>query len=124
MNAKELERLEQCASNDAFMSPFVARELALKLIAAYRALQAEVERLRGEREEHELSVNNIVVAAIQRAEKAEAENQGMLAVVGDCIEYFEARADAEYLPGRAAPVGNEEMRLLVALRDCEGDGDG
>ena len=31
-------------------------------------------------------------------------------------EYFDDRADAEYFPDRAEPVGNEEMRLLVKVR--------
>ena len=33
-------------------------------------------------------------------------------------DYFDQRADAEYLPGQAAPVGNEEMRMLCIVREA------
>jgi hypothetical protein len=33
-----------------------------------------------------------------------------------CEAYFEERADAEYFPDSAGPVGNEEMRLLVEVQ--------
>ena len=50
--------------------------------------------------------------ACQRQSKAKD------AALGEVEEYFDQLADAEYLPGKAAPVGNEEMRLLVVIRDA------
>lgn len=38
------------------------------------------------------------------------------AVLHEAEGYFEGRADAEYLPGQAAPQGNEEMTLLCDIR--------
>ncbi|WP_164822747.1 hypothetical protein [Sinorhizobium meliloti] len=35
-----------------------------------------------------------------------------------CDEYFDQRADAEYFTDRAAPVPNEEMKLLTLVRDA------
>lgn len=35
----------------------------------------------------------------------------------ECEEYFDQRADAEYFPDSASPVPNEEMQLLVKIRD-------
>ena len=40
----------------------------------------------------------------------------LLGALNEAKEYFDQRADAEYLSGQAAPVGNEEMRLLVVIR--------
>ena len=40
----------------------------------------------------------------------------MIAVLRECEEYFDQRADAEYLYGQAAAQGNEEMRLLCDIR--------
>ena len=40
----------------------------------------------------------------------------LVVVLGEAEEYFDQRADAEYLPGQAAPIGNEEMRLLTEIR--------
>ena len=40
----------------------------------------------------------------------------MLEALRDALEYFNERADAEYLPGRAAPVGNREMQIAGAIR--------
>ena len=37
-------------------------------------------------------------------------------VLEEIEDYFDDRADAEYLPDKAAPAGNEEMRLLVEIR--------
>ena len=34
----------------------------------------------------------------------------------DCEEYFDQRADAEYFTDSPAPVGNEEMNMLTAIR--------
>lgn len=34
----------------------------------------------------------------------------------ECEEYFDQRADAEYLPDRPAPIGNEEMSILTNIR--------
>ena len=39
-----------------------------------------------------------------------------IATLRQCEEYFDARADAEYFPDQATPVGNEEMGLLVDVR--------
>jgi len=36
--------------------------------------------------------------------------------VVECEGYFDQRADAEYLLDKAAPVGNEEMHLLLTIR--------
>lgn len=38
--------------------------------------------------------------------------------LGECAEYFEQRADAEYFTDNASPVGNEEMRLLVEVQQA------
>ncbi len=40
----------------------------------------------------------------------------MIAVLRECEEYFDQRADAEYLPDQTAPQGNDEMRLLCDIR--------
>lgn len=38
--------------------------------------------------------------------------------LGECAEYFEQRADAEYFTDSASPCGNEEMRLLVEVQQA------
>lgn len=43
-------------------------------------------------------------------------NADLAETLRDAEEYFDQRADAEYLPDQAAPVGNEEMSLLVDIR--------
>lgn len=49
-------------------------------------------------------------------ERLEAINRELVVVLSEAEEYFDQRADAEYLPGQAAPIGNEEMRLLTEIR--------
>lgn len=59
---------------------------------------------------------------IGSSEEAEAvvravnERDDVLQLLADCEEYFDSRADAEYLPGDATPTGNEEMRILTVIR--------
>lgn len=38
----------------------------------------------------------------------------------ECEAYFDERADAEYFADSPSPVGNEEMRLLVMVREALG----
>lgn len=45
-----------------------------------------------------------------------AINAGLVKALEAAEEYLDQRANAEYLPGKAAPVGNEEMDLLVEVR--------
>lgn len=40
----------------------------------------------------------------------------MLDALKEALEYFDDKADAEYLPGKAAPVGNREMKLAGEIR--------
>lgn len=40
------------------------------------------------------------------------------AALAEADEYFDQRADAEYFTDSAAPVGNEEMRILTEIRDA------
>lgn len=43
-------------------------------------------------------------------------NEGLVKALEEAEEYFDQRADAEYLPDHAAPVGNKEMDLLTLVR--------
>lgn len=51
-----------------------------------------------------------------RQKRARHNALELLGVLEEVEEYFDQRADAEYLPGQAAPIGNEEMRLLTIVR--------
>lgn len=54
--------------------------------------------------------------AALRSDAASGATATMLEALRQCEEYFDARADAEYFPDQATPVGNEEMGLLVDVR--------
>lgn len=41
-----------------------------------------------------------------------------LEALQEAVEYFDGKADAEYLPGRASPVGNREMQLVGEMREA------
>jgi hypothetical protein len=43
---------------------------------------------------------------------------GLIDALRECEEYFDSRADAEYFTDSAAPVPNEEMKLLTIVRDA------
>ncbi len=49
-----------------------------------------------------------------------AEVQRLREALRECEDYFDNRADAEYTPERAAPQGNEEMRMLGVVRAALG----
>jgi hypothetical protein len=53
--------------------------------------------------------------AVARAEASEAQTVELAGALQGVEEYFDQRADAEYLPGQAAPVGNEEMEFLTLV---------
>lgn len=36
----------------------------------------------------------------------------------ECEEYFDGRADAEFSPSSSRPRTNEEMRLLIVVREA------
>lgn len=56
-----------------------------------------------------------------RAAEVMAETVSSLRdVLSSCEEYFDQRADAEYSTDSAMPSGNEEMRLLCAVREALG----
>lgn len=46
----------------------------------------------------------------------DAQIAAMLDVLKDCESYFSERADAEYFP--SGPVANDEMRLMVEVKDA------
>ena len=64
----------------------------------------------------------IVRAISERAVAQSAEITRLRELLEECLEYFDQRADAEYLPDSAVPIPNEEMGLLVAIRTALGDG--
>ena len=49
-----------------------------------------------------------------------AERDRMEAALEECEEYFDQRADAEYFTDSPSPVGNEEMTMLVLVRQALG----
>ena len=53
---------------------------------------------------------------VAKRDRLKAINAELVAALGEAEEYFDQHADAEYLPGRAAPIGNEEMGLLTEIR--------
>lgn len=46
--------------------------------------------------------------------------EALTELLRECEDYFDNRADAEYFTDSAAPVPNEEMKLLTAIRDAIG----
>ena len=49
-------------------------------------------------------------------DEARASNAALVLVLGQCEEYFDQRADAEYFPDSPRPHANEEMSLLTEIR--------
>jgi hypothetical protein len=56
------------------------------------------------------------LAGVAEQYETDAKMRQMKAALQECESYFEERADAEYFPDSAGPVGNEEMRLLVEVQ--------
>lgn len=54
---------------------------------------------------------------IYRCMVAAVPETDLIEVLRECEEYFDDRADAEYFPDSAALHPNEEMNLLVKVRD-------
>lgn len=61
-------------------------------------------------------------AEIIAALRAAGEVGRMREALEEAAEYFDGCADAEYLPGKASPVPNKEMRLYEAIRALLDDG--
>ena len=67
-----------------------------------------------------------VVSAVFQENHADARRvahvlnnqKGLIALLEELEEYFDQRADAEYLPHSATPQGNEEMRWLGEVREA------
>lgn len=58
-------------------------------------------------DESEIEANGRLIAAAPE----------MLAAIERALAYFDDRSDAEYLPGRASPIGNEEARIASEFRE-------
>lgn len=50
--------------------------------------------------------------------KAVNAHDALLEALDACEDYFDSRADAEYFTDSAAPVPNEEMKLLTLVREA------
>jgi len=81
---------------------------------------------------HTLGKFNADVAAISRAidardeelkaaqelnERLVARNNELLCVLGDCYDYFDQRADAQYFTDSPSPHPNEEMTILSRIKE-------
>ena len=49
---------------------------------------------------------------------AEKEITRLREALKECEEYFDQRADAEYFTDSPTPIPNEEMKMLVLVRDA------
>ena len=79
-------------------------------VASVQIFQAP--RHMGEWQEKQREAN---AAFIIKAANAHAD---LIDALRECEEYFDSRADAEYFTDSAAPVPNEEMKLLTLVRDA------
>ena len=84
----------------------VRRPTARRIVAAWNACKGiETETLE--------VAENLIVGGIR---EAEARADSAEAMLRECEEYFDQRADAEYFPDSPSPHPNEEMKLLTEIR--------
>ncbi|MDX0009187.1 hypothetical protein GOB40_21145 [Sinorhizobium meliloti] len=50
--------------------------------------------------------------------RATIDGHNVIEALQECEAYFDQRADAEYFTDSAAPVPNEEMKLLTLVREA------
>ena len=55
--------------------------------------------------------------SVRRNDNLVARNNELLGVLGDCYDYFESRADAEYFTDSSSPHPNEEMIILSRIKE-------
>lgn len=104
------------------MNLLKARLGGLHLFKTMRALD-EATRALGYEAADRLKGNGVRSQSMSRTgEETYAVTLGQLRAIrvalGQCEEYFEQRADAEYFTDSPSPCGNEEMQLLVEVQSA------
>ena len=92
-----------------FFSPDRPREIGISKghdVAAESGENIAIVLLTSDITSAEVTANARLIAAAPR----------LLEALQEAEEYFDQRADAEYFPSAAAPIGNAEMTILVGVR--------